>query len=79
MNTQILVQPKVQGDKITIEISKKILEKLLGYKKKNIYITQKKTNWTEIKKLKGAWKNMKIDPLKYENKIRNEWNREYSK
>jgi len=29
----------------------------------------------EIRKLKGAWKNMKIDPMKYERSIRAEWDR----
>lgn len=79
MSMQILVQPKIQGDKITIEIPKKILEGLLGYKKKEIHITLKKTNWAEIKELRGVWKNMKINPLKYERKIRAEWNREWDK
>jgi len=76
MSTQILVQPKIQGDKITIEIPKKILEGLLIHKKKKIHIAPKRTNWAEIRKLRGAWKNMKIDPLEYERKIRAEWDRE---
>jgi len=75
MNNQILVQPKIQGDKIVLEIPRKILEKVLNYKIKRQPKPQKRTDWLEIKKLRGVWKNMKIDPMEYEKKIRAEWDR----
>jgi len=75
MNNQILVQPKVQGDKIVLEIPRKILEGILNYKIKSQPKIQKRANWMEIRKLMGVWKNMKIDPMKYERNIRAEWDR----
>ena len=70
MSTKILIQPKIQGDKIMIEIPKKILEKLL------ILPKEKKTpaSRSYLKQYKGILKNrITIDPLKYERKIRAEW------
>lgn len=70
MSTKILVQPKIQGDKIMIEIPKKILERLL------ILPKEKKASASRsyLKQYKGILKNrITIDPLKYERKIRAEW------
>lgn len=83
MNQTISVQPKIltQDGKITIEIPKieipkMVLEGLLGHKIGAAPQAKKRTNWSEIKKLRGAWKNMKIDPMEYQKKIRAEWDRE---
>lgn len=51
----------------------------MNAKKKEICIEPKRTNWAEIRKLRGAWKNMKIDPIEYQKKIRSEWDREWDK
>jgi len=70
MSTQILVQPKIQGDKITIEISKKILEGILILSKNK----KKPVSRAYLKRYKGILKNrITIDPLKYQKKIRAEW------
>ena len=73
MNNQILIQPKIQGDKVILEIPKKILEYIL------ILPLQKKqlASRTYLKQYRGILKNKIVtDPLKYEKKIRAEWNRE---
>ncbi|MEK7167261.1 MAG: hypothetical protein AAB732_02525 [Patescibacteria group bacterium] len=75
MNNQILVQPKIYEDKIVLEIPKKILEGILNYQIKRQSKIFKTTNWLEIRKLKGVWKNARINPLKYEKNIRVEWDR----
>lgn len=75
MNNQILVQPKIQGDKIILEIPKKILEGILWYKKIEQPQVKKRTNWTVIESLYGIWKNKDIDPMEYERDIRAEWDR----
>ncbi|MCG2687153.1 hypothetical protein L6278_03425 [Candidatus Parcubacteria bacterium] len=75
MDTQILIQPKIQGDKVVLEIPRKILEGILRHKTTRDTQVKRKTNWNEIKKLRGAWKGMDIDPMEYQLKIRSEWDR----
>ncbi|MBI4653287.1 hypothetical protein HY750_03480 [Candidatus Kuenenbacteria bacterium] len=72
MNNQILVQPKIQGDKIILEIPRRILEYILVLPKEK----KQSTTRSYLKQYKGILKNrITIDPLKYEKKIRAEWDR----
>jgi len=73
MNNQILVQPKVQGDKIVLEIPRKILEGILSLSQ----VKTKTNSRKHLEKYRGCLKNkILIDPLEYERKIRAEWDRD---
>ena len=73
MDNSILIQPKIQGDSVTIEIPRKILEGLLALSRQKKQTTAR----TYLKQYKGLLKNrITIDPLKYERKIRAEWDRD---
>ncbi|MCG2686801.1 hypothetical protein L6278_01525 [Candidatus Parcubacteria bacterium] len=68
----ILVQPKIQGNKIILEIPRKILEKIFFLTKEK----EQQTTRSYLKKYKGILENrITIDPLEYEKNIRSEWDR----
>ena len=75
MNTQIVIQPKIQGDKVVLEIPRKTLQGFL-----DLSLVRKKVDSDSrqyLEKYKGCLKNkILIDPLEYERKIRAEWDRD---
>lgn len=61
----------MQTEEITKEIEKMLTHK--GWSWGEVLSVCKKNNiWQEVK---GMWAEKKIDPLKYEKKIRKEWER----
>jgi hypothetical protein len=67
----------VLGNKIRIEIPISALRSFVAGKKKikvQDELINKKVRHRVFEEAKGSWKRHKIDPVKYQQKIREEWN-----
>ncbi|MFH1457158.1 MAG: hypothetical protein ABIF17_03560 [Patescibacteria group bacterium] len=73
MDTQILIQPKIQNGNVVLKIPKKVLERILDLS----LVRNKMGSRKYLEKYRGCLKDKTLmDPLEYERKIRAEWNRD---